>query len=128
MYISELAVKEINAYYARRGGRRTAVVKNFACYMEKAAQTERTGGSKESARPAEDASKEKANVSSSSSAENAASCCEKCRLTDQLILRMMNLYTQSGSLYSGAGPGYSASTAKALAAYRSLSGYSDLFS
>ncbi len=168
MYINELGVKEINQYYAQHGGRRTAVIKGFANYMENAktgrissagsriaaqtnhasaasaadagssAKTEtiaraaRQAASGITARTArQTASRTTTHAASNTQSEtegtgnstagasgSGGSCCDKCQLTQQLMLRMMtnNLYTQSGLGYSALGSG-------ALTAYQSLAKY-----
>lgn len=138
MDMNTLGIKEINAYYSRHGGHRTAQRKNFANYFETAGRnavlksavhspgpvekTAHTRASKET-----EPSKETAPDRSAASSNSEDTCCDKCRLTNQMMLRMLsgNLYTQSGlgSL------GYSAVGSGALAAYQSLSKYlgSNLF-
>ncbi len=149
MYINDLGVKEINQYYAQHGGRRTALIKGFANYMENAkisristhsgsasaAGTADTGnpvktetgirtarqtaaGTSALAAPKTQSDTERTGDSTAGASGNGDSCCDKCRLTRELMLRMMtnNLYTQSGLGYSAMGSG-------ALAAYQSLSRY-----
>lgn len=174
MYINDLGVKEINQYYAQHGGRRTALIKGFANYMENAktgrisahanfASAADTGNSvktrinTQAARQTASGTTAQATRRAASGAASQAarqttagtiaqtarqatskaqsdtegtdnstagasgsgdSCCDKCQLTQQLMLRMMtnNLYTQSGLGYSAMGSG-------ALAAYQSLSKY-----
>ena len=156
MYINELGVKEINQYYAQHGGRRTAVIKGFANYMENAktgrissagsriaAQTNHasaasaadagsTAKTEAIARAARQAASgitahaasntqsetEGTGNSTAGASGSGGSCCDKCQLTQQLMLRMMtnNLYTQSGLGYSALGSG-------ALTAYQSLAKY-----
>ena len=152
MYINELGVKEINQYYAQHGGRRTAVIKGFANYMENAktgrissagsriaaqtnsaiARAARQAASGITARTArQTASGTTTHAASNTQSEtegtgnstagasgSGGSCCDKCQLTQQLMLRMMtnNLYTQSGLGYSALGSG-------ALTAYQSLAKY-----
>lgn len=149
MYINDLGVKEINQYYAQHGGRRTALIKGFANYMENAkisristhsgsisaAGTADTGrpvkvgtdirtarqtaaGTSALAAPKTQSDTERTGDSTTGASGNGDSCCDKCRLTQELMLRMMtnNLYTQSGLGYSAMGSG-------ALAAYQSLSRY-----
>ncbi len=156
MYINELGVKEINQYYAQHGGRRTAVIKGFANYMENAktgrissagsriaAQTNSASaasaadaGSTAKTEAIARAARQTASGTTTHAASNTqsetegtgnstagasgsgGSCCDKCQLTQQLMLRMMtnNLYTQSGLGYSALGSG-------ALTAYQSLAKY-----
>lgn len=177
MYINDLGVKEINQYYAQHGGRRTALIKGFANYMEnaktgrisahanfasaasaadtgnsvktgintlaarqtasgttaqatwraasgaasQAARQTTTGTTAQTARQATSKAQsdtEGTDNSTAGASGNGDTCCDKCQLTQQLMLRMMtnNLYTQSGLGYSAMGSG-------ALAAYQSLSKY-----
>ena len=175
MYINDLGVKEINQYYAQHGGRRTALIKGFANYMEnartgrisahansasaagaadtgnsagintRAARLTASGATAQTARQAASGSTTQAarQTASGATAQTArqtaskaqsdtkatgnsaagasgseGSCCDKCQLTQELMLRMMtnNLYAQSGLGYSAMGSG-------ALAAYQSLSRY-----
>lgn len=173
MYFNDLGVKEINQYYAQHGGRRTALKKGFANYMENAktgrisahtssritahansasaantadagnssktgintrtarqttfgstAQVARqttSGTTAQTARQSASKAQSDTEATGNSTAGNSRSqdyCCDKCQLTQQLMLRMMtnNLYTQSGLGYSAMGSG-------ALAAYQSLSKY-----
>lgn len=168
MYINELGVKEINQYYAQHGGRRTAVIKGFANYMENAktgrissagsriaaqtnhasaasaadagstakteaiarasrqaasgitARTSRQTASGTTTHAASNTQSETEGTGNSTAGASGSggSCCDKCQLTQQLMLRMMtnNLYTQSGLGYSAMGSG-------ALAAYQSLAKY-----
>ncbi len=98
-------IKEVNAYYARRGGIRTSSVKgsvnigSFPALMEKASarQTTRTA---ETAGPRETEQKTSQPVS-----DNDNICCEKCHAVSQTMLQMLtkNLYSQSALGYSLAG-------------------------
>ena len=168
MYINDLGIKEINQYYAQHGGRRTALIKGFANYMENAktgrisahtssritahassasaantadaGNSSKTGINTRTARQTafgstaqaarqttsgttaqtarQSASKAQSDTEAAGNSRSQDYCCDKCQLTQQLMLRMMtnNLYTQSGLGYSAMGSG-------ALAAYQSLSKY-----
>lgn len=136
MYINELGVKEINQYYAQHGGRRAANIKGFANYIENAkasrisstsshiaTHTDRmasagTGSSAKTGTATHAAYQTVPESNSSDASGNGDFCCDKCQLTNQLMLRMMsnNLYTQSWLGYSALGSG-------GLAAYQSLSKY-----
>ncbi len=137
MYLSELTTKEINTYYARYGGRRTASVKNFANYIENAKMNP---VSPAGSRTASVRSDNKTTDTSVPLPEKDSSCCEKCQLTNELMRQMLsaNLYTRTGlgssgysamalnGLGSSAGLGSPYNTAAgsgALAAYQSLSKY-----
>lgn len=106
MYINELGIKEINAYYSRQGSRRTAHIKNFADYMN-AAKTDKT--------------------TATQTADSENTCCETCRRTNQLLLRLLSNQLYAPNALNGMG--YSATGSGALAAYQSLSKYlgSNLF-
>lgn len=99
MYINELGVREINTYYSRQGSRRTAHIRNFADYME-TAKTDKTA---------------------TQPADNESACCETCRQTNQLLLRLLSNQLYAPNALNGMG--YSAAGSGALAAYQSLSRY-----
>lgn len=146
MYMNEpgiTGIKEINQYYAKHGGRRSAAVKGFANYIENAGKARiasagthtaahiNTASLKGSERPdnsrtdsyahRQTASKDRPETEQTVKDREDTSrgaCCDKCELTSQLMLRMMgnHLYTQSGLGYPAVGSG-------ALTAWQSLSKY-----
>ena len=134
MYINELGIKEINAYYSRHGGRRTAQIQNFANYMDTAKAGRitamRTGSAVTKAAEnginiavsdKTETAKTQNTDRSGASADSNNSCCDTCRLTNQLMFRML-----SGQLYAPNalnGIGYSTAGSGAIAAYQSLSKY-----
>ena len=130
MFINEQGIQEVNQYYARRGGFRTANISNyvnpsgavppggFAGYIRSAAAKDMTPVSESSQ---EDTNKE--STVSSASDSKANGCCEQCRLTSQLALQMMSrsLYSSSGlGLGTGLGLDYSFAGTSALSAYQKM--------
>ncbi len=122
MLIDQIQIKELNDYYALRGGRRTTGIHNFAnCLGEASAKRTLAAGSGalrqeitekvSSDRVSESRVREKQTDSTNNS------CCDKCQENNQL-LRMMtrNIYNQSLFGNSTVGSG-------ALAAYQSMSKY-----
>lgn len=158
MYINDFSIKEVNAYYARRGGIRTAKIgsySNIGSFADIMRQTtaQRTAAVRESqvAAAQENTSKQSAQgkqtaartqsqshthtalgnaatgqarhtaqnntasqsrqtarsstASQATQADSAANegniCCDKCQLTNQLLIQMMsrNLYSQSALGY-----------------------------
>lgn len=105
---SDPKIQEINQYYARRGGTRTASIRNFANvgsfskHIQKATAQNTLRQQKEISE-----NENQQDTSSRSVAENGNACCENCRLTSQLALQLMsrNLYLQNGMGYSSLGTG-----------------------
>ena len=120
--MNNIGIKEINAYYDRKDGIRTAGINNyanvssFAKLMQRAitersvtatinaeAQNNHTHGTIQSnsaahmRSTAQNSSVEHAESTHVSTQNNGNSCCEQCHQTNQLMLQMMtkNLYTQS---------------------------------
>ena len=126
MYMNEMAIKEINQYYARRGGRTTSIknyanVGSFADQMKRAmasGQITATAQTQKKASVAQDetsaANKETSSATEDTKLTDKDYCCDTCRQTSQLTMQLWrSLYLQSGlgSFSTGAG---------ALAAYQSL--------
>lgn len=126
MYANEIAVKEINQYYARRGGRTTSIknyanVGSFADQMKRAMAFGQIPSPIQTQKKASAAQEETstANKETSASKEDTKQtdknyCCDACRQTSQLTMQLWrNLYLQNGlgSFSTGAG---------ALTAYQSL--------
>ena len=132
MYPEDFSIKEVNAYYTRRGGIRTANVRGYAnmgsfsgLLQRDAAQAGRAAqasqaaqeaqsstvvqGNRAQAQPAASA-KESAHTHSASGTGSEGVCCEQCHATNQLMLQMMsrNLYSQSALNYPLAGYGWTA--------------------
>lgn len=82
---------------------------NFAGQLQKASASQKRTG--------------EADTDSSSSVNDANTCCEQCKLNSELITRMMtqSLYMQSG-LSSLAGLSTLGSSARAALAYQSMAG------
>ena len=117
MIVNEAMVKEVNQYYARRGGKRAVNFTSFANYIQKAA-FRNSAAAKTAEQPEANADKlsaDRTKESSPSQSGNSTSCCEQCRLTSQLMVQMM-----SRSLYSQSGLGYSPAGTGALSAYRNM--------
>lgn len=124
MDMNEFGIKEVNAYYARRGGIRTANIKGYAnvggfsnlmqraAAQVSAASQESQAAAKARASTTTRKAAHEAESSGESTLTNAASnkdniCCEQCRSTNQLMLQMMsrNLYSQSALNYPLSGYG-----------------------
>lgn len=119
MYTSEMAVKEINQYYARRGSRAPSIknfanIGGFADQMKRAmasgavTRTEQTQKNTSVSQEASSASKEDAKQ------KDKDFCCDTCLETSQLAMQLWRrLYLQNGlgSFSTGAG---------ALTAYQNL--------
>lgn len=117
MIVSEAIVKEVNQYYARRGGRRAVNTATFANFMQKASLSEtRAAKSTEQAESESEAhNTEKSAGTSPFRSKSADTCCEQCRLTSQLMVQLM-----SRSLYSQSGLGYTPVGTGALNAYQNM--------
>lgn len=117
MIVSEAIVKEVNQYYARRGGRRSVNTTTFSNFLRNASLSEtRAAKSTERAEAETEAQNtEKSAEASPSRSKNADTCCEQCRLTGQLMLQLM-----SRSLYSQSGLGYTPVGTGALNAYQNM--------
>lgn len=129
MNFNDFSIKEVNAYYDRLGGIRTASIKNYAnvrCFsnlmQRAAAQAIQAAQETQSTQKTAQAhghttaqqntqigtspiSKKGDSTSPSSNVDNGNICCEKCHATEQLLLEMMsrNLYAQSALNYPLAG-------------------------
>lgn len=117
MIVSEAIVKEVNQYYARRGGRRSVNTTTFSNFLRNASLSEtRAAKSTERAEAeSEVQNTEKSAGASPSRSKSTDTCCEQCRLTGQLMLQLM-----SRSLYSQSGLGYTPVGTGALNAYQNM--------
>ena len=125
MDFQDLGIKEVNAYYARRGGIRTAAVNGYAnvgsfpALMQRTAAQVAQAGKEAQTHAAAQAGKtlrteeaetnqsSKNNASTQAVSGNGNICCDKCQAVSQVVLRMMskNLYAQSALGYPLAGAG-----------------------
>lgn len=125
MDFQDLGIKEVNAYYARRGGIRTAAVNGYAnvgsfpALMQRTAAQVAQAGEEAQTHAAAQAGKtlrteeaetnqsSKNNASTQAVSGNGNICCDKCQAVSQVVLRMMskNLYAQSALGYPLAGAG-----------------------
>lgn len=117
MIVSEAIVKEVNQYYARKEGRRTANIPSFANFMKKAAGSGKAAPKTVDKTASDTGAQNTAKSGEASPAQtgNANSCCEQCRLTSQLMVQMM-----SRSLYNQSGLGYYPMGSGALSAYQNM--------
>ena len=117
MIVSEAIVKEVNQYYANRGGKRVTTIHNFANFMQKAAsrKTAEAKATEKMASESEAASSDKSEENARSQSQSGRSCCEQCRLTSQLMMQMF-----SRSLYCQGALGYSPVGTGAFSAYQNM--------
>lgn len=113
---NEMAVKEINQYYVRRGGR-SPLIKNyantgdFAARMKKTMAAGRTAATAQTPQDVSDLQKDATGVQKGTSGEDAGQadkdfCCDTCLQTSQLTMQLWrNLYLRSalGGYSAGAG-------------------------
>ena len=113
---NEMAVKEINQYYVRRGGR-SPLIKNyantgdFAARMKKTMAAGRTAATAQTPQDVSDLQKDATGVQKGTSGEDAGRadkdfCCDTCLQTSQLTMQLWrNLYLRSalGGYSAGAG-------------------------
>lgn len=115
MIVSEAITKEVNQYYARRGGRRAVNTATFANFMQKASLSEsQTSNSTERTESDTEAQTTEKSAATSRS-KSTDTCCEQCRLTSQLMVQLM-----SRSLYGQSGLGYTSMGTGALNAYQNM--------
>ncbi len=145
MDFQDLGIKEVNAYYARRGGIRTAAVNGYAnvgsfpALMQRTAAQVAQAGKEAQTHAAAQAGKEaqthaaaqagktlqteeaetnqssKNNASTQAVSGNGNICCDKCQAVSQVVLRMM-----SKNLYAQSALGYPLAGAGSWTAYQNM--------
>lgn len=107
-------ISTTDTLYAARTN--TATAANRSSAAAKTATTQTASRSSLRSNTATENVQDQTKEPSAATADSQKACCDKCRLTNELMLKMFsnNLYTQSGLGFSAAGSG-------ALAAYQSLS-------
>ncbi len=145
MDFQDLGIKEVNAYYARRGGIRTTAVNGYAnagsfpALMQRTAAQVAQAGKEAQTHSAAQAGKEaqthaaaqagktlrteeaetnqssKNNASTQAVSGNGNICCDKCQAVSQVVLRMM-----SKNLYAQSALGYPLAGAGSWTAYQNM--------
>ena len=126
MYTNEMAIKEVNQYYARRGGRTTSIknyanVGSFADQMKRAIASGQITAPTQTQKPLTMAKEDTSSVNQETSAATEDTkqtdknyCCDTCRQTSQLTMQLWR------SLYLQSGLGIFSTGAGALTDYQSL--------
>lgn len=119
MYTSEMAVKEINQYYVRRGGRTPAIknyanIGSFADQMKKAMASGRIAEPVQTQKSTSVSQEEKASSKEDTKQTDKDYCCDTCRKTSQLTMQLWR------SLYLSNGLGSFSTGTGALSAYQNL--------